>query len=556
MRDARAMSFSTHDDGNLLEAAFLHAAVGMAVADLEGRFVRTYPALERMLDIGSDRLVGALVEDVIPATDPEEDSSLMEELLAGTLDSYRLEKYYRRKDGGKIWVRVTVSLLRDAEGCPNGSMRVIEDVTDRKNFERSVEQLSREYEVILNTAGWGIVGTDHDGKITFSNPSAARMLDFEVEELLGYAVRDIHHSAPEGTSYGEGECSICHAMHDGFPRQGRNDVLWRRDGTSFPVEFTIAPILEEGQVQGVVLAFMDITEQLRIKRELHERIHELTELNQRFEIMQTQLLQSAKLAGIGQLAAGVAHEINNPVGFVSSNLYTLEKYLRDLLGVAAAYAAAEQICDGAGMGAAFDEVRRLKKCVDFDYLSQDASDLIAESTDGLTRVKRIVQDLKDFSHVDASDEWVWADLHRGLDSTLNIVSNDLKYKCEVKKEYGALPDIYCLPSQINQVFINLLVNAGHAIEESGTITLRSGHEGEQVWIEIGDTGRGIAPEHLQWIFDPFFTTKPIGKGTGLGLSLAYGIVQKHHGRIEVQSEVGKGAAFKVWLPIRGPEEAA
>ncbi|MEW5944004.1 MAG: ATP-binding protein, partial [Pseudomonadota bacterium] len=176
--------------------------------------------------------------------------------------------------------------------------------------------------------------------------------------------------------------------------------------------------------------------------------------------------------------------------------------------------------------------------------------LMSESKEGISRVKQIVQNLKDFSHVGAEDEWQWADLHKGLDSTLNIVWNELKYKAEVVKEYGNLPEVECLPSQLNQVFMNLLVNAGHAIEERGVITIRTGVEGEQVWVEIADTGKGIAPEHLSKIFDPFFTTKPVGKGTGLGLSLSYSIVQKHQGRIEVHSEVGKGAAFRVWLPQR------
>ncbi|TAN74326.1 MAG: histidine kinase, partial [Gallionella sp.] len=158
--------------------------------------------------------------------------------------------------------------------------------------------------------------------------------------------------------------------------------------------------------------------------------------------------------------------------------------------------------------------------------------------------------------VDAGDEWHRANLHQGLDSTLNVARNEIKYKADVKKEYGDIPEVECLPSQINQVFMNLLVNAAHAIEEHGTITLRTGRQGEEVWVEVEDTGKGIAPEHLGKIFDPFFTTKPVGQGTGLGLSLSYGIIQKHHGRIEVKSEVGKGTLFRVWLPADQPREVA
>jgi signal transduction histidine kinase len=164
-----------------------------------------------------------------------------------------------------------------------------------------------------------------------------------------------------------------------------------------------------------------------------------------------------------------------------------------------------------------------------------------------------VQDLKDFSRVDARQEWEWANLHKGIDSTLNIVNNEIKYKADVIKDYANLPDIECLPSELNQVFMNLLVNAAHAIEsERGTITIRTGVTDGHVTVEIADTGTGIAVENLQRIFDPFFTTKPVGKGTGLGLSLAYGIVKKHHGQIEVESQLGRGTTFRLSLPIRRP----
>ncbi len=262
---------------------------------------------------------------------------------------------------------------------------------------------------------------------------------------------------------------------------------------------------------------------------------------------QNQLLQSEKMASIGQLAAGVAHEINNPIGYVHSNLGTLEKYILDLFSVLAAFEAAEG--DFPPDSASLARIRAYKETLDLPFLREDIPILMAESREGITRVKKIVQDLKDFSHVDEA-EWQWCDLHRGLDSTLNIVWNELKYKAEVIKEYGVLPEIECIPSQLNQVFMNLLVNAGHAIESHGAITIRTGREGDEVWVEVADSGKGIAPEHLARIFDPFFTTKPVGQGTGLGLSLSYGIVKKHHGRIEVESAAGKGTTFRVWLPVK------
>jgi PAS domain S-box-containing protein len=270
----------------------------------------------------------------------------------------------------------------------------------------------------------------------------------------------------------------------------------------------------------------------------------------KLEEAQNQLLQSEKMASIGQLAAGVAHEINNPIGYVNSNLGSLDKYIQSLFDLVAAYEQAESaIADGE----ALSRVQAAKRGADLEFLREDVVALLSESREGITRVKKIVQDLKDFSHVDES-EWQIADLHQGLESTLNIVWNEIKYKAEVVKVYVDLPEVECLPSQLNQVFMNLLVNAAHAIEVRGTITLRTGVEGEEVWVEIADTGKGIAPENLNRIFDPFFTTKPVGKGTGLGLSLSYSIVQRHHGRIEVTSVAGKGTTFRICLPVRQPEE--
>jgi len=289
--------------------------------------------------------------------------------------------------------------------------------------------------------------------------------------------------------------------------------------------------------------------------ELEREKEEQRRLIGKLEEAQNQLLQSEKLASIGQLAAGVAHEINNPVGFVNSNLGTLNRYVQDLLRLLDAYGAAETTFEV--VPANFQSVGNLKAEVEFDYLRDDVGVLIRESQDGLDRVRKIVQDLKDFSRVDSSQEWQRADLNKCLDSTLNVAANELKHKAEVVKAYGTIPEVECLPSQLNQVFLNLLVNAAHAISGHGTITLSSGSEEGFVWLAVADTGTGIAPEHLKRIFEPFFTTKPVGKGTGLGLSVSYNIISKHGGRIEVDSEVGKGTTFRVWLPIaHGPVATA
>lgn len=303
----------------------------------------------------------------------------------------------------------------------------------------------------------------------------------------------------------------------------------------------------------MTLAEMSDAQIRAIVGELIKANRDLKELNSKLSDAQSKLIQSEKLASIGQLAAGVAHEINNPIGFIFSNFGTLEQYLEDLFQMLDAYEQAEaSVSDGAALA----RIRSLKADLDIDYLKEDIPNLMSESRDGIQRVRKIVQDLKDFSRVDARQEWESVDLHAGIDSTLNIVNNEIKYKADVVKHYGALPEVQCLPSELNQVFMNLLVNAAHAITaERGTITISTGVEGPNVWVEVADTGAGIAQENLQRIFDPFFTTKPVGKGTGLGLSLSYGIVQKHSGRMEVHSELGVGTRFRVTLPIQHEEAA-
>ncbi|OIP08017.1 MAG: histidine kinase [Betaproteobacteria bacterium CG2_30_59_46] len=326
---------------------------------------------------------------------------------------------------------------------------------------------------------------------------------------------------------------------------------------------TDEPYTDEDLANGsvVVNLITVVIENTRLYRDQEKRIamlskmnSEIRSVNKRLEDAQNQLLQSEKMASIGQLAAGVAHEINNPVGYINSNLGTLQKYLRDLFDMLAAYEQAEPLL--AEHAEALRNISALKAKLDIAYLKEDVSALMSESQEGITRVKKIVQDLKDFSHVDEA-EWQLTDIHKGIDSTLNIVWNEIKYKAEVIKVYGELPEVECLASQLNQVFMNILINAAHAIEDRGIIFIRTGMLGDdQVWVEIADSGKGIPAENLNRIFDPFFTTKPVGKGTGLGLSLSYSIVQKHHGHINVSSEVGVGTIFRVYLPVKQPEKKA
>jgi len=316
--------------------------------------------------------------------------------------------------------------------------------------------------------------------------------------------------------------------------------------------------LDQGEIMINIISLVIANTRLQIERQnqlqaLKAEKEEQQALIKKLQDAQQQVMQADKMASIGQLAAGVAHEINNPVGYINSNVGALRKYMDDLFRVLNAY---EEIEDEIDSASTKERIQALKHEVDLGYIREDVKSLIDETQEGVTRVKQIVQDLKDFSHVDEA-EWQWSDLHKGIDSTLNIVHNEIKYKAEVIKDYSDLPAVECIASQLNQVFMNLLVNAAQAIEEQGTITIRTRTK-DQDWVcvSISDTGKGIAPEHRKRIFEPLFTTKPVGKGTGLGLSLSYGIVQKHDGHIEVDTELGKGTTFHIWLPVRQAQAMA
>jgi len=320
-----------------------------------------------------------------------------------------------------------------------------------------------------------------------------------------------------------------------------NDVAWMLT-TKVPLRD------DDGKVVGIVGVNYNITERKKMEMELVSRNAELLELNAKLSQTQAQLVQSEKLASIGQLAAGVAHEINNPIGFIFSNFTTLSGYLEKLLALLTAYEKAEHFISEQTTR---DGLQVLSEDVDIPFLKEDIPVLMGETKDGIIRVRKIVQALTEFSRVGDHLEWRSANLHQGIDATLNIIHSEVKYKADVVKDYGEIPEVECLPSEINQVMMNLLVNAAHAIgDERGKITIRTSVENGCVSVEISDTGCGIPKENLSRIFDPFYTTKPVGKGTGLGLSLSYGIVQKHDGTLGVESEVGKGTTFRLTLPVK------
>lgn len=284
---------------------------------------------------------------------------------------------------------------------------------------------------------------------------------------------------------------------------------------------------------------------------LEDALKELQKTHDDLKNVQTQILQSERFSAIGQLAAGIAHEINNPIGFIHSNMQTLEQYIGHyacLLGIIDEMTVACKANDTSKLSKLTSSWEKLRKDVNFGFISDDIVILIKESQEGAQKISKIVRDLRDFA---SPDKGVVAmvNVEALLESLLNVVTNEIKYKAELRKEYGNIPFVNCDPQKIGQVFVSLLVNAAHAIKEKGQITIKTYTEGENVAIDFCDTGCGIPPENKTRIFDPFFTTKPVGQGMGLGLSVSYDIIKKHGGSITFTTQTGKGTTFTVKLPV-------
>ncbi|HLO93482.1 MAG TPA: ATP-binding protein [Burkholderiaceae bacterium] len=475
--------------------------------------------------------------------------------------AYEAERFFPQMGERGRWLYLTAAPLTDAQGRVIGAIETLQDVTGRRRAEeellrhrqelenlvadRTAELLGmhNELEAFLENASVGIITTSKQ-RITRANKKFAEMFEFGDESPLDHQSVELFTDPESYAALGavafpllsRGE-SLLHEMEMCTLRGNR---IWVQ---------MIAYMADPQNIQaGTWWLLQDRTEVRRVQAELQQNFERMKETNARLEEAQNQLLQSEKMASIGQLAAGVAHEINNPIGFVSSNLGTLRRYVEGMFGLLAQYERVDRQQLPASLQ---QEIEVQRTALDMEFLKEDLPQLLDESDEGLTRVKKIVQDLKDFSRVDQSD-WQDADLNAGLDSTLNVVMNEVKYKAEIVKHYQALPTVRCRAAQLNQVFMNLIVNAAHAIAERGVITLSTRQEGEWVCVSVQDTGCGMSEATLRRIFEPFFTTKPVGRGTGLGLSLSFSIVQRHGGRIEVESHPGEGSRFSVWIPVAGP----
>jgi two-component system NtrC family sensor kinase len=456
--------------------------------------------------------------------------------VVGLSEDEQLAPFHMR-ERAYLWQASFVSALVIVLGLlMRQLMRSRSRVRKAQDTYQAASEASQDATFVLHGIG-NVSGEITDFALTDTNTRGATLLGMDKPSMLGKPLDTLLPQARGSSVF----VVLSHVMNTGEII----DQEWENREPTIHAQWLHAQVVRAGD--GVVAIVRDISERKRFESELVRRNTELTALNSKLTETHAQLVQSEKLASIGMLAAGIAHEINNPIGFVLSNIGSLDGYMRSLFEMLDAYQDTERFLSDPSVAA---KINALKNRVELGYLREDIPALMRETKDGIERVRKIVQDLKNFSHVDNSHEWQMVNLHDGINSTLNVVNNEIKYKADVVKQYGDMPLVECLPSEINQVVMNLLVNAAHAIgDERGTITIRTGCDADQAWFEVEDSGCGISPENMAKIFDPFFTTKPVGKGTGLGLSLSYGIINKHAGNMSASSVVGKGTTFRVTLPV-------
>jgi PAS domain S-box-containing protein len=427
-----------------------------------------------------------------------------------------------------------------ADETPAVAIERVRQLRTLRELEAS-ESYSR---ALFHAAQTGLIILDlHTGRILDANHAAAEILGARDEDLIG------HDAAVCGIT------EYCNRLVGGDTNVERHQARLRR------LDGRITPVLLSAQTHTIpghdlaVVSFVDISDVSAVQEELRKANRQLESALHQLHSQRDAIVQSEKLASIGQLAAGVAHEINNPIGYITSNLATISEYIEYMRTLLILYRKLADLPPEAAERSDLEE--QLSEVLaedDVDYVLKDIDAVLRESVEGTTRVTEIVQNLKSFARDDSLMKKPY-DLNECVESMVRLVWNELKYSCTVEKDLEPIPPLDGHGGQINQVVMNLLVNAAHAIgAEQGIIAIRTRVRPDEAELTISDTGCGMPPEVIGRIFEPFFTTKDVGKGTGLGLSISHGIVTDHGGRIEVESVVGKGTTFRILLPLPDREE--
>jgi PAS domain S-box-containing protein len=418
---------------------------------------------------------------------------------------------------------------------------------ERKKAEAELRRSEEYYRSLIENALDVVTLIDGNGVVRYESPAVERVLGYKTDELIGQRGRVIFH--PD-------ELDLADHVLAQFLQNPNKPVsaefrMRHKNGSWRTMQMTGKNLLDNPAVGGIVVSLRDVTENRNAEslleeyrynlenkvldrtRALNEKNQALEDALQQLQATQHELILQSKMASLGSLVAGVAHEVNNPIGAVNSAADVSTRCIDRLMKLVES-------------SRSLDELRGNET---FRQLVEMLKENHRVTVTAGNRIAKIVRSLKNFARLDEA-EFQRADLHEGLDSTLTLVHHELRNRAIVLKDYGNLPLVYCSPNQLNQVFMNLFINASQAIDGKGEIRIRTRADAAKVYIQIADNGKGILPEHLPKIFDPGFTTKGTGVGTGLGLSICYNIIQKHRGSITVESEPGKGTEFTITLPIQ------
>ncbi|GJD17277.1 hypothetical protein RIVM261_022330 [Rivularia sp. IAM M-261] len=518
---------------------FEAAAVGISHTDIDGRILRTNPKFCQIVGYEASELLSMRFQDITHAGDLLLELSLQQKLLKLEQTSYHMEKRYIRCDGTLVWIKLSASVICDSNGKPIELIKVIEDISDRKNAELALRRSEERYRSLVAATSQIVCISDENGNLTHMFAGRGyRVKDIEGLQRVGWVER-IH---PEDLPQVQQAWQSAHCNKSFYEIEHR---LMDADGNYRYMQTRAVPVFsEDGNVREWISAITDISTRKQAEAELLKRAI------QKLADTQVQLIQNEKMSSLRQLVAGVAHEINNPVSFIYGNISHIHEYTQDLLNLVLLYKQHYPKPSSC--------INKVLQAIDLDFIQEDLPKILSSMIKGADRIRQIVLSLRNFSRLDEASLKA-VDIHEGIDSTLLILQSRLNsssnaLNIEIVKQYGAIGKIECDAGQLNQVFMNIFNNAIDAIHNSGShqtgkIVINTNiNEQNQVVINIIDNGCGMSEEIRRRIYDPFFTTKPVGSGNGLGMAVSYKIIEKHGGKLECSSIVGEGTKFTILLP--------
>ena len=527
------------------QSTFEQAAIGMAIVGADGKMLQVNRRLCEIVGYTEDELLTLRFQDVTHPDDLAADLEPHRALRSGELASYSRHKRYVRKDGDIVWINLAVATVRDESGKKlDYFVSAFEDITAAKRAEVALQESEEKFRRLFDSAHDAIMTLEPPTwRFTDANPATLAM--FKAKDVADFTSHGPYDLSPEKQPDGRTSGDAARAMIDTAMSEGSAFFEWthkRIDGQEFPATVLLTR-MERGGQQFLQSTVRDMSKQKQLELELgHAR----------------------KLEAVGQLAAGIAHEINTPAQYVGDGVHFLKEAFEGYQRLVSQYRrAVEVLATAGGQDALVSEIRAIEEDIDIAYLDANVPGSFESCQDGISRITTIVRAMKEFAHPDQT-EMAPADLNQALQTTLAVAKNEYKYVADVATEFGDLPPVLCHVGDLNQVFLNLIVNAAHAIGDvvgqgggKGTIRITTCREGDLARIDIADTGSGIPETIRSRIFDPFFTTKEVGKGSGQGLAIARSIVvTKHHGSLTFESELGKGTTFTIRLPIAGERDSA